>query len=117
MKFQNTSDSKFILTIAPFPAAEDGAINTALNVDRNRYYRTTLSQVFGFVGIANMLSSYDKLAIETLRMLTRCGMCKDGEAHTYGIIGSPDVCVVAICEKCYHDYSHQKWILFPPVNS
>lgn len=116
MKFQDTSDPKFFLTIAPFPTTDNNAINTALTVERNRYYRATLAQLFAFVGIANLFTDYDQLAIQTLGMFTRCGMCKEGATYTYGVIGSPEVCVVAICERCYHDKGHPKWVLFPPGN-
>ena len=115
MKFQETQDPKFFLTIAPFPTAESTHINTALSAERNRYYRATLSQLFAFVGIANMFNSYDELAVQTLGMFTRCGSCKDGIPYTYGVIGSPDVCVVAICEVCYASKTHPKWVLFPPM--
>lgn len=118
MKFQETQDQKFFLTIAPFPmldASIGTAGNTAFNVERNRYYRATLSQLFAFVGIANMFTSYEELANQTLKMFRRCGMCQEFEPYTYAVVGSPEVAVVAICEQCYGDSAHAKWVLFPPM--
>ncbi len=118
LKFQELPDEKTFLTIAPFLTADDSTINIALNAERTRYYRAALSQLFQFVGIANMYTSYDELAVQTIGMFERCGMCKDGnETYTYGVIGSPDVYVMAICRKCYERKGHPKWMLFPPMDT
>lgn len=123
MKFQDKPEPQFLMTIAPFPTLEGNGLPsntiTTFNAERTSYYRHVLSQLFAFVGIAHKHSSYDEMAIQTIEMYRsrRCGMCKEHDPYTYAVVGSPDIAVVAICEACYSDRNHPKWVLFPPTNS